>query len=116
MVVTEGRGSEKPRSGQPTAGEEHRGRGGVAGAGEPPVLALSDLIADRSGEVVLYNDSNMPVLTLLTSERPVARGTVEAHVTASGIDVAGYDYVTFANGLTLYYPQGLQLVILSEAG
>ncbi len=114
MVVTEGRGSEKPRSGQPTTGEEDRGRGAGADSAEALVLALSDLIADRNGEVVLFNDSNMPVLTLLTSERPVARGTVEAHVTASGVDVAGYSYVTFANGLTLYYPPGLQLLIMPE--
>ncbi len=114
MVATEGRGSEKPRRGEPTTGEEDRDRGREGDGGEAPVLALSDLIADRNGEVVLYNDSDMPVLTLLTSERPVARGTVEAHVTASGVDVAGYNYVTFANGLTLYYPQGLQLLIVPE--
>ncbi len=115
MVITEGRGSERPLRGKGTGGEEERERTVRRDDGDSPVLALSDLIADRNGEVVLYNDSNLPVLTLLTAERPVARGTVESHVTAGGVDVSGYDFVTFGNGLTLYYPKGLQLLVVSES-
>ncbi|HFD14901.1 MAG TPA: hypothetical protein ENJ38_01185 [Rhodospirillales bacterium] len=98
-----------------TTGEEDRERGWARDDGSL-VLALSDLIADRDGEVVLFNDSRLPVLTLETDQRPVARGVVEAHVTASGVDVAGYNYVTFGNGLTLYYPRDMQLVLVSERG
>ena len=98
-----------------TTGEEDRERGWTRDDGSL-VLALSDLIADRDGEVVLFNDSRLPVLTLETDQRPVARGVVEAHVTASGVDVAGYNYVTFGNGLTLYYPRDMQLVLVSERG
>ncbi len=114
MVVTEGRGPERSRRGPAAGGEADRDRRRTRDGEDSLVLALSDLIADRDGEVVLFNDSNMPVLTLLTTQRPVARGVVEAHVTASGIDVAGYNFVAFGNGLTLYYPRDMQLVILPE--
>jgi hypothetical protein len=43
-----------------------------------------------------------------------ADGRVQKHVTAAGEDVSGFNYVTFANGVTLYYPDGLDL-ILEEA-
>jgi hypothetical protein len=32
-------------------------------------------------------------------------------VTASGDDVSGFNYVTFDNGVTLYYPDGLDLIL-----
>ncbi len=114
MVITEGRGSERPSPGQTAGGEEERKRAIDRDGSGSLVLALSDLIADRNGEVVLFNDSNLPVLTLLTAERPVARGRVESHVTAGGVDVSGYDFVTFGSGLTLYYPHDMQLLIMPE--
>jgi len=42
----------------------------------------------------------------------VASGAVDHHVTAAGDDVAGYRYVAFDNGKTLYYQDTLDLVIL----
>jgi hypothetical protein len=32
-------------------------------------------------------------------------------VTASGEDVSGFNFVTFDNGVTLYYPEGLDLIL-----
>ncbi len=110
MVIAEGRGAERPSTG----GDEERKRTVDRDGGDSLIVALSDLIADRNGEVVLFNDSNLPVLTLLTAERPVARGRAESHVTAGGVDVSGYDFVTFGSGLTLYYPHEMQLLIVPE--
>jgi hypothetical protein len=46
----------------------------------------------------------------------VDQGQSGEHVTASGADVSGYRYLTFENGLTLYYQDGLDLVLRNEHG
>lgn len=75
-------------------------------------LELTDLLRDSNGEVVLFNDSHLPALAVRADSQLVARGAVEQHVTVSGDDVAGYRYVAFDNGTTLYYQDSLDLVIL----
>ena len=42
------------------------------------------------------------------------RGRPAKHVTASGEDVSGFKYVTFDNGVTLYFPEGLDLILKSD--
>ena len=74
-------------------------------------LALSDLVQDAGGEVVLYNDSGLRTLGLVAEASVVGEGEATPHVTASGDDVTGFRYVSFANGLTLYYQEGLDLVV-----
>jgi hypothetical protein len=74
-------------------------------------LALSDLVQDAGGEVVLYNDSGLRALGLVADEAVVGAGEAGAHVTASGADVTGFKFVSFANGLTLYYQDGLDLIV-----
>ncbi|HEX2529366.1 MAG TPA: hypothetical protein VHL31_24120 [Geminicoccus sp.] len=83
--------------------------------GEPPEveLALSDLMQDAGGEIVLYNDSGLRALGLVADAPVVSEGDASAHVTASGDDVTGFKYVSFANGLTLYYQDGLDLIVRS---
>ncbi len=83
---------------------------------EPLTLRLDDLLQDENGEVVLFNDSALPVLALEASAGIVAEGTSGAHHTAAGEDVTGFRYVAFDNGLTLFYQDGLDLVIRSEGG
>ncbi len=80
-------------------------------AGSGLELALSDLISDANGEVVLFNDSGFRTLALSTEQTVVADGQAKAHVTASGEDVSGFNFVTFDNGVTLYFQDGLDVIL-----
>ena len=73
-------------------------------------LALSDLISDDNGEIVFFNDSGFRTLAIETESTIVADGQAETHVTAGGEDVSGFNYVTFDNGVTLYFEDGLDLI------
>lgn len=84
--------------------------GAVAGAAEVE-LALTDLVSDANGEVVIFNDSGFRTLALHTDAAVVADGRVGAHVTAGGEDVSGFNYVTFENGMTVYFQEGLDLIV-----
>jgi len=79
-------------------------------------LSLSDLIQDDNGEVVLFNDSGLRALAVATDAGVVAEGSSGQHVTAAGENVSGFHYVTFDNGLTLYYQDGLEVVVRGEPG
>jgi hypothetical protein len=74
-------------------------------------LALAELISDDNGEIVLFNDSGLRSLALQTDASVVASGRAQAHVTATGEDVSGFKFVRFDNGLTLYFEEGLHLVL-----
>ena len=76
-------------------------------------LALADLISDANGEIVFFNDSGFHSLTIRTDAAVVANGRTQAHVTAAGDDVSGFKFVRFDNGLTLYFEEGLHLVLAS---
>ncbi|HET6470177.1 MAG TPA: hypothetical protein VFG43_17510 [Geminicoccaceae bacterium] len=104
-----------------------RGMLGEAGAGGLPevmgmadpdydvvTLELGDLISDHNGEVVLFNDSGLRALAIATDAHLVAEGAAERHVTAAGEDVSGFRFMSFDNGLTLYYQDGLDLLVRGE--
>jgi len=76
-------------------------------------LALADLISDANGEIVFFNDSGFHSLAIRTDAAVVANGRTQAHVTAAGDDVSGFKFVRFENGLTLYFEEGLHLVLAS---
>jgi hypothetical protein len=78
-------------------------------------LALADLVSDAIGEVVLFNDSGFRTLAIRTESPVVTDGRVQKHVTAGGEDVSGFNYVTFGNGVTLYYPDGFDLILEGDA-
>jgi hypothetical protein len=78
-------------------------------------LTLSDLVGDANGEVVIFNDSGFRTVAIRTNAAVVAEGEAAKHVTASGEDVSGFKYVTFDNGVTLYFPEGLDLILKSES-
>lgn len=102
------------RNGDRTHGEADA-RPGDGGVDNPPiVLALSDLIQDRNGEVVLFNDSGLRCLGISTEVAVVAEGEAEQHRTAAGEDVSGFRYITFDNGLTLFYQPGLELMVVRD--
>jgi hypothetical protein len=96
------------------------GGGAAIPAAEPGAdlvtLRLSELIRGEQGEVVLFNDSGLRVMALETDFGIVAQGAAEPHASASGEDVSGFRYVAFDNGLTLFYQDGLDLIVRSEQG
>jgi hypothetical protein len=87
----------------------------AGGAAEPAAeveLAMADLVGDDNGEIVFCNDSGFRSLAVHTDSQVVGDGRTEAHRTAAGDDVSGFNYVRFENGLTLFYEEGLQLIVL----
>ena len=74
-------------------------------------LALADLISDDDGEIVFLNDGGFRTLTIETTAQVVSSGQATTHRTASGEDVSGFNYVTFENGMTLYFEDGLDLLL-----
>jgi hypothetical protein len=77
-------------------------------------LTLAELVSDANGEVVIFNDSGFRTLLVRTEAAVVAEGEAAKHVTAGGADVSGFKYVTFDNGVTLYFPDGLDLILTSD--
>lgn len=75
------------------------------------VLRLDDMLADGNDEVVLLTDSGQDQLALATDVQVVATGTAGDHVTADGQDVSGFAFVTFATGMTLFYPGEVELAV-----
>lgn len=93
-------------------GNEPAVGGGDSGADAVEIeLALADLVADANGEVVIFNDSGFRTLAIRTRATVVGEGQAPKHVTATGEDVSGFKYVTFDNGVTLYFPEGLDLIL-----
>jgi hypothetical protein len=78
-------------------------------------LELADLVADANGEIVFFNDSGFRSLAIRTDRSVVADGQAGAHVTAAGDDVTGFQFLTFDNGLTLYFEPGMHLAVLTMA-
>jgi len=75
------------------------------------VLRLDDMLADGNDEIVLLADSGQGQLALATDAEVVATGTAGDHVTAAGQDVSGFAFVTFATGMTLFYPDDVELAV-----
>jgi hypothetical protein len=74
-------------------------------------LTLSDLLSDDNGEVVFFNDSGVRSLGITTAAEVIADGRAASHVTAAGEDVTGYNFVTFDNGLTLYFQPEVDVIV-----
>ncbi|MEZ5932488.1 MAG: hypothetical protein R3F54_11125 [Alphaproteobacteria bacterium] len=74
-------------------------------------LALEDLISDDNGEIVFFNDGGFRTLSIETDAQVVASGQATSHRTSAGEDVSGFNYVTFENGVTLYFDDGLDLLL-----
>ena len=103
-----------------TAGAVSRDTAGDAVAAVPRddvvTLEFSDLLSDSNGEIVLFNDSHLPVMAVRVESPPVASGGVGSHVTAAGDDVTGYRFVAFDDGTKLFYQDSMDLVILGANG
>lgn len=84
--------------------------------GQEPVITLSlaDLLPDANGEIVIVGDGMH--LALVTDEQVCGSGVAEPHMTASGMDVAGLNYFSFADGTKLYVSPEVDLTIASSHG
>ena len=85
--------------------------GGPAAMAAEVELAMSDLVGDANGEVVFFNDSGLRRLSIATDAAVVANGRAAAHRTAAGQDVSGFRFLTFDNGVRLYYDAELDVVV-----
>lgn len=74
-------------------------------------IRLTDLIGDENGETVLYNDSDARIFRIVADGGVLAEGRTERHVTAGGADVSGFRYLRFSNGLTIFFAEGLSVVV-----
>jgi hypothetical protein len=113
----------KPHADRTGRGAAADGRGpadDATGASAAPVgmsapseveLAMSDLVADANGEIVLFNDSGLRRLAIATDAAVVGDGRSGAHRTATGQDVGGFRFLTFDNGVRLYYEAELDVVV-----
>jgi hypothetical protein len=110
-----GRGPATADGGRSDAGRRAGGEPALDGAAAAMTaeveLVLSELLGDANGEIVLFNDSGLRRLALATDAVVVADGRAGPHRTATGQDVSGFRFLTFDNGLTVYYQPGLDLVV-----
>jgi hypothetical protein len=83
----------------------------ATGEGDVLTLAMGDMIGDHNNEVVLFNDSGLKALAIATDAALVGEGDATHHVTAGGEDVSGFHYLSFDNGVTLYYQGGLDVLV-----
>lgn len=66
-------------------------------------VALADLQPGAGGEVVLFNDSAFRDMVLESVTGRVETGVVRSHVTAEGIDVSGFHFLKFENGMVVFH-------------
>jgi hypothetical protein len=89
----------------------------AASAAEPiMVLTLRDLVPDAAGEVAIQS-FGVPAVGIEAGEQVAitGSGTVESHVTAAGEDVSGYRFYAFDNGMTVYFPPDMVVLMTPPA-
>jgi hypothetical protein len=78
-------------------------------------LALSDLLPDANGEIVVMNEGDDPQVNIETELKVLDSGVSPAHVTAGGIEVGGMQFWVFEDGTRLYYTPGLSISVNHDA-
>lgn len=78
------------------------------------ILSMADLLPDANGDVVLFSESGPMAVNITTDERITDTGTADHYVTSAGIDVSGYHFYTFEAGLTIYYPDDIDLLVTAQ--
>lgn len=66
-------------------------------------LTVEHLQPGSAGEVVLFNDSAFRNVVLEGVSGPVERGNVKSHVTAEGVDVSGFQFLRFTDGMVVFH-------------
>ncbi|MBI2254038.1 MAG: hypothetical protein HYU58_05420 [Proteobacteria bacterium] len=69
-------------------------------------LNLDDLLPDKTGAVVIQVDGERLEIQLDDGDEILARGIAPEDTQSEHFDVSGMDFVSFANGVTLYFPAG----------
>lgn len=69
-------------------------------------LQLDDLVPNSTGAVVIQGGNERLEIILEEANDLLARGIAADGTVSEHFDVSGYDYITFANGISLYYPAG----------
>jgi hypothetical protein len=82
----------------------------------PITLSFEDLLPDSNGEIVIVSRGDNPQLSILTGRRVCDSGIADGHVTADGVDVAGWAYYTFEGGTRLYFSPDIDLTIAQPPG
>ena len=82
------------------------------GEGPIMVLTLRDLMPDAAGEVAIQR-IGVPAVGIEAGEQVAitGSGTIEQHVTAAGEDVSSYRFYAFDNGITVYFPPDMVVLI-----
>lgn len=83
-----------------------------SGDGFHTVLSMNDIVTDDSGACVLGVDGPKVSIVLQTDEAVVAEGAADDFASAAGNDVSGHSFLTFASGVTLYFPSDLDLALM----
>jgi hypothetical protein len=80
------------------------------------VLSLADLVPDIGGEVAIQS-FGVPAVGIEAAESVsvTASGTASSHVTAAGENVSGYRFYSFDNGITLYFPPDMVVLLTPPA-
>lgn len=78
------------------------------------VVGLDDLIPDRVGAVVLQTDGERLEILLEDWTEVLTRGIAPEDTRSEHFDVSGMDFVTFSNGVTLFFPAGDILITLKK--
>ena len=75
------------------------------------VLSMGDIVTDDSGACVLGVDGPKISVVLQTDDTVVAEGAADDFASAAGHDVSGHSFMTFASGVTLYFPPDLDIAL-----
>ena len=93
-----------------TASAASQSEGNLAMGGERITLNIADLLPDNGGAVVLSGEEGAGI-ELFSDVSPSASGVSARHTTDAGLDVSGYHYFSFDNGVTVYFPDDLDLLV-----
>ena len=78
-------------------------------------LALSDLLPDANGEIVVMNEGDDPQVSIETDLKVLDAGVSPTHTTAGGVEVGGMQFWVFEDGTRLYYSPGLSISVSPDA-
>lgn len=76
-------------------------------------LAVDELQPGARGEVVLFNDSAFRGIVIEAAGGKYETGAVRDHVTAEGVDVSGFRFVRFDDGVVVYHTPDTEITVVA---
>lgn len=101
-----------PATDEPASTSRGESEGSEAAQGEVLVLPLDALIPDDHGNIVLIDGVAGGELAIATREEVENSGVAAPEATAGGVDVAGFRFLRFRSGVTLYFPQETEVRVV----